>query len=142
VARNSKRISRKNGTTKISTIIRNTRILTKAKALRREIFTMTTLKFVKGVVVATTSLRSATLARIWLNSIRNLLANKFKGTSMTHTSLLNLLTPVVSRILLWKIMMRRSLRGWTTYSALMICSWNSNPTTYLETPTSLYHPKT
>jgi hypothetical protein len=29
-----------------------------------------------------------------------------------------------------------------TYSALTICSWNSNPMTYLETPTSLYHPKT
>jgi hypothetical protein len=66
---------------------------------------MTALKFVKGVVVATTSLRSATLPSIWLNSSRNLLANKFKGTSMKHTSLLNLLTLVALKILLWKIMM-------------------------------------
>jgi hypothetical protein len=36
----------------------------------------------------------------------------------------------------------RSHRSWTIYSALTICSWNSNPATYLETPTSLHYPKT
>jgi hypothetical protein len=50
VARNSKK-SRENGITKTSIIIRKARILIKAKALQRKIFTMTTLKFVEGVVV-------------------------------------------------------------------------------------------
>jgi hypothetical protein len=54
--------------------------------------------------------RNATLLSIWLNSTRNLLANMLKGISMKHTLLLNLLTPVAPRMLLWKIMMRRSLR--------------------------------
>ena len=48
-----KRISRESGTRKI-------RILTRAWAFPRKFFAMTTLKFVKGVVVTTISLRSAT----------------------------------------------------------------------------------
>jgi len=64
-------------------------ILTKARALPRNISAMTTLKFVKGVVVTTTSLRSVTVPSIWLSSTRNLLANKFKETCMKHTSLLD-----------------------------------------------------
>ena len=137
-----KKNSRESGTRKISIIFRKTRILTKARAFPRKISTMTTLKFVKGMVVTAISLRSATLPSIWLNSTRNLLANKFKGTSMKRTSLLNRLTPVAPRMLLWKITMRRLLRRWTIYSALTICSLNSNPTTYTETTTSLHHLKT
>ena len=49
-----KRISRESGTRKISIIFRKIKILTRAWAFPRKNFAMTTLKFVKGVVVATT----------------------------------------------------------------------------------------
>jgi hypothetical protein len=136
VARNSNRILRGNGTI-TGIITRQAKVITKEKALKN-----TTLKFFKGVVVTTIRPGGATFPGIWLNYIRNLLETKFKGTSMKHTSLLNLLMPVAPWILLWKIMIRTSHRSWTTYSTLTICSWNSNPTTYLETPTSLHYPKT
>jgi hypothetical protein len=100
---------------------------------------MTTVKFVKGVDVTTTSLTSATLPSVWLNSTRNLLANKFKRTSMKHTSLTDAScskdTPKENND-------EKIPPSWGTYSALMICSWNSNLTTYLGTPTSLRYPKT
>jgi hypothetical protein len=112
---------KENGTTKISIIIRKTRILTKAKALPRKIFTMATPSLQRCGYRNQITKKCHT-AKHLVELYQHLLANKLKGTSMKHTSLFNLLTPIAPKILLWKIMIRRSLRRWTTYSALMICS--------------------
>jgi hypothetical protein len=102
------------------------------------------------VVVTTTTPGGATFPGIWLNYTINLLVSKFKGTSLNITSLLDLLMPVAPKMFLrntMKVFLRnttiiRSHRSWTAYPTLTICSWNSNPTTYLETPAGLYYPKT
>jgi len=73
VARNSNRISRGNGTI-TGRITRQAKVITKKKALKN-----TTLKFVKGVVVTTTTPGGAIFPVIWLNYTRNLLVSKFKG---------------------------------------------------------------
>jgi hypothetical protein len=98
VARNSNRISGGNGTI-IGKITRQTKVITKGKALKN-----TTLKFVKGVVVIPTTPEGAIFLDIWLNYTRNLLISKFKVTSMKHTSLLDLLTPVAPKMFLQNIM--------------------------------------
>ena len=59
---------------------------------------MTTLKFVKGVIVTIT--KSATMPNIWLIYIRNLLKNKFKGTSLKLTSTIYIVISVAPKIFL------------------------------------------
>ena len=78
------------------------------------------------------------LVKLYKKSI----GKQVQGTSLKLTSLLDLLTSVAPKMFSQKTTMRRSHLSWITYSALTTCSWNSNPTTYLETPTSLHHPKT
>jgi hypothetical protein len=97
----------------------------KGKSLKK-----TALKFVKGVVVTTTTPGGATFPGIWLNYTINLLVSKFKGTSLNITSLLDLLMPVAPKMFLrntMKVFLRnttiiRSHRSWTAYPTLTICS--------------------
>jgi hypothetical protein len=95
MARNSNRISRENGTI-IGRITRQAiKVIIKEKTLKKA-----TLKFVKGMVVTTTTPESATFPGIWLNYTRNLLVSKFKRIGLKLTSLLDLLTLVAPKMFL------------------------------------------
>ena len=111
----------------------------KVKSIFRKILNMTTLKFVKRCDCHNHITKNATQLDIWLTYSWNLLVNKFKGTSLKHTSTLDLLTTVAPRCFYgtqWKCSIEQNnkeipLCG-TIYWALTIWSWNFNSTTYLE----------